>query len=64
MRRGYIPCPTGTTAADESDWPGIAIFDATPEEVEEIMAAAPGIEAGVFTYELHPGHGFPTSSLP
>ncbi len=55
-----IVCP----ATDESDWAGIAIFDATPEEVERIMADDPGINAGLFTYELHPVLGFPTSSLP
>ena len=55
-----IVCPT----IDESDWAGIGIFDATPEEVERMMADDPGIKAGVFTYELHPVRGFPTSSLP
>jgi hypothetical protein len=55
-----IVCP----GADESDFAGVAIFAATPEEVEEIMATDPGVEAGLFAYELHPVHGFPTSSLP
>ena len=60
--KGKLPiiCP----ATDESDWAGIGIFDATPEEVERIMADDPGIKAGLFTYELHPVSGFPTSSLP
>src|SRR5438105_2009439 len=55
-----IVCPT----ADESDWAGIGIFDATSEEVERIMEDDPGVKAGLFTYELHPVRGFPTSSLP
>ena len=55
-----IVCP----ATDESDWAGVAIFNATPEEVERIMADDPGIQAGVFTYELHPVCGFPGSALP
>ena len=55
-----IVCP----ATDESDWAGIAIFDASPEQVEQIMADDPGIQAGVFTYELHPVCGFPGSALP
>ena len=55
-----IVCP----AADDSDWAGIAIFDATPDEVERIMADDPGIKAGLFTCELHPVSGFPGSSLP
>jgi len=54
-----IVCP----AVDESDWAGIAVFDASPEEVERIMADDPGIRAGVFTCELHPVFGFPGSAL-
>ncbi len=58
---GQLPivCP----ASDESDWAGVAIFDATPEEVERIMQEDPGVRAGVFTYELHPVVGFPGSAL-
>jgi hypothetical protein len=55
-----IVCP----ATDDSDWAGVAIFDASPEEVDRIMADDPGIRAGVFTYELHPVCGFPGSALP
>jgi hypothetical protein len=55
-----IVCP----AIDDSDWAGIAIFDAPPEEVDRIMADDPGIKAGLFTYERHPVRGFPGSSLP
>ncbi len=59
---GKLPiiCP----ATDDSDWAGIGIFDATPEEVDRIMQDDPGVKAGLFTYELHPVRGFPTSSLP
>jgi hypothetical protein len=59
---GKLPiiCP----ATDESDWAGIGIFDATPEEVDAIMRDDPGVKAGVFTYELHPVFGFPGASLP
>lgn len=55
-----IVCP----AVDESDWAGICIFDASPEEVDRIMADDPGVGAGLFTYELHPVCGFPNSLLP
>jgi hypothetical protein len=55
-----IICP----ATDDSDWAGIGIFDATPQEVDRIMADDPGVTAGVFTYELHPVFGFPGASLP
>jgi hypothetical protein len=55
-----IVCP----ATDDSDWAGIGIFNATPDEVDQIMQDDPGVKAGLFTYELHPVRGFPTSSLP
>jgi RNA polymerase sigma-70 factor, ECF subfamily len=55
-----IVCP----AADDSDWAGIAIFDAAPDEVERIIQDDPGVSAGLFTFELHPVRGFPSSRLP
>ena len=54
-----IVCPT----TDESDWAGVAIFAAPPEEADALMADDPGVKAGVFTYELHPVFGFPGSAL-
>lgn len=50
--------------ADDSDWAGLGIFTASPEEVSEIMDRDPGVTAGIFTYEVHPVRGFPGSSLP
>ena len=64
MLRAQGTLPIVCPATDESDWAGIAIFDASPEEVERIMADDPGIQAGVFSYELHPVCGFPGSALP
>jgi hypothetical protein len=60
--QGKLPivCP----AIDDSDWAGIGIFNATPQEVEQVLQDDPGVKAGLFTYELHPVRGFPTSSLP
>jgi len=49
---------------DDGEWAGIGVFDATPEEVGRIMDSDPGVEAGIFTYEVHPVGGFPGSSLP
>jgi hypothetical protein len=59
---GVLPvvCPV----MDDSEWSGIGIFDATPEEVVRIMDGDPGVQAGIFTYEVHPVRGFPGSSLP
>jgi YCII-related domain-containing protein len=55
-----IVCPI----ADGSGVTGVSIFDADPAEVEKIMAADPGVQAGVFTYDIHPTRGFPGSALP
>jgi hypothetical protein len=55
-----IVCPT----TDDSDWAGIGIFDATPDEVDRLMHDDPGVKAGLFTYELHQVRGLPSSSLP
>ncbi|MDQ6669699.1 MAG: YciI family protein [Chloroflexota bacterium] len=55
-----IICPV----ADDSGLCGLGIFDADPDEVERIYAADPGVQAGVFTFEVHPSRGFPGSCLP
>jgi hypothetical protein len=55
-----IVCPV----TDDSPWAGIGIFDATPEEVVEIMDGDPGVQAGLFEYEVHPVRSFPGDRLP
>jgi hypothetical protein len=59
---GLMPiiCPI----ADGSGVTGIGVFDATPDDVERIMAGDPGVQAGVFTYEVHLCRSFPGSALP
>lgn len=61
-RSGLMPivCPI----ADGGGVTGIGVFDATPQDVERIMAADPGVMAGVFTFEVHPSRSIPGSSLP
>lgn len=49
---------------DPSDLAGLGIFSASPQEVSEIMEHDPGVQAGIFTYEVHPIRGIPGSSLP
>lgn len=49
---------------DESDVSGIGIFNAPLEDVKRIMDGDPGVEAGVFTYEVHVSSSFPGDSLP
>ena len=55
-----IVCPV----LDDSDLAGIGIFHATAEETKAIMDADPGVQAGLFVYELHPCRGFPGDALP
>ena len=59
---GLLPivCPV----ADGSGVTGIAIFDASPEDVERIMSEDPGVKADLFTYDIHPTRSFPGSTLP
>jgi hypothetical protein len=56
--------PIVCAIADGSGITGIGVFDATPDEVEQIMAGDPGVQAGLFTYDIHSARGFPGSSLP
>jgi hypothetical protein len=55
-----VVCPI----VDGSEFAGIAVFNRTTEEAEKIMDGDPAIEAGVLTYSVHPGKGFPGDSLP
>jgi hypothetical protein len=43
--------------------PRIGIFAGTPDEVRIIMDRYPGVQAGLFTYELHDCRGLPGSTL-
>lgn len=55
-----IVCPIN----DGSDVSGIGIFTTSVEETRKIMDEDPGVQAGVFVYELHACRGFPGASLP
>ncbi len=55
-----IVCPI----TDGSEWAGIGIFNASIDEVKEIMDGDPGVAAGVFVYEMHPCRSFPGDRLP
>ena len=59
---GLLPvvCPV----RDGSGITGVGIFDASPEDVDRAMAQDPGVQAGVFAYEIHPTRSFPGSALP
>jgi hypothetical protein len=62
LTAGVMPivCPV----ADGSGVIGVSIFDADPAEVEKIMAGDPGVQAGVFIYDIHSTRSFPGSALP
>jgi hypothetical protein len=55
-----IVCPI----RDESDVVGIGIFSTDMEETKDIMDGDPGIQAGIFTYEIHATRSFPGDGLP
>jgi len=59
---GVLPivCPI----SDGSDVSGIGIFNAPVEEVKKIMDEDPGVQAGVFVYEIHTCRSFPGACLP
>jgi hypothetical protein len=49
---------------DDSDVCGIGVFTGSVESATAIMAADPGVLAGVFTFEVHSCAGFPGDALP
>jgi len=55
-----IVCPV----VDESNLSGVCIFTTNSEETRKIMNGDPGVEAGLFTYEIHSTKTFPGSRLP
>jgi uncharacterized protein YciI len=55
-----IVCPI----VDGEEYAGIGIFNRSIEEAREIMDDDPAVKAGVLTYSVHPGKGFPGDALP
>jgi hypothetical protein len=49
---------------DASDVDGVGVFDLDPEATRAVMASDPGVQAGVFTFEVHPARSFPGDRLP
>jgi hypothetical protein len=49
---------------DGSDVCGVGVFTGTPDQTIALMNDDPGVQAGVFTFEVHPCRGFPGDSLP
>jgi hypothetical protein len=55
-----IVCPV----LDHADIKGIGIFNTTKEELQKIMDADPGVQKGIFTYEILSCRSFPGDNLP
>ena len=55
-----IVCPV----RDGSDVCGLGIFNADVDETRAIMDGDPGVQAGVFVYEIHASRSFPGDQLP
>jgi hypothetical protein len=55
-----IVCPI----TEENDIRGIGIFNGTKEEIKEVMDADPGVQKGVFVYEILAVKSFPGDALP
>ena len=43
---------------------GVGIFTSTEEETKKIMDGDPGVQEGIFIYEIHPCRSFPGDYLP
>jgi uncharacterized protein YndB with AHSA1/START domain len=49
--------------ADDSSLAGVGVFGGDAGRVAEILDGDPGVQAGIFRYELHPVRGFPGAAL-
>ncbi len=55
-----IVCPV----TDQGAVRGVGIFNAGVDAVTRLMEDDPGVQTGVFTYEVHPCRSFPGDALP
>jgi len=55
-----IVCPV----MDHDDIKGIGIFNTGKEELQKIMDEDPGVQKGIFIYEILTSRSFPGDSLP
>ena len=54
-----IVCPV----PDDTEVCGVGIFNTETDEVGKLMDNDPGVQAGIFTYEVHPCRSFPGDAL-
>jgi hypothetical protein len=59
---GLLPivCPV----TEKGDVNGIGIFNTSIEETKKIMDDDPGVQAGIFVYDVYACRSFPGDSLP
>jgi hypothetical protein len=55
-----IVCPI----TDGTGVNGVGIFNLDPDQTRAVMDDDPGVQAGVFVYEVHPCRSFPGDALP
>ncbi|OPX13137.1 hypothetical protein [Gordonia sp. i37] len=60
--KGDLAVILGVTE-DDSDIRGFGIFDKDVETTAKIMNDDPGVQAGVFEFDVHPVRGFPGDAL-
>ena len=56
--------PVVLPVIDGSEVCGVCVFTRTVDETVAIMNDDPGVQSGVFTFEVHACRGFPGDSLP
>jgi hypothetical protein len=49
--------------SDDSGLAGLGVFAGDTDRVTAILEGDPGVQAGIFRYELHPARGFPGAAL-
>jgi hypothetical protein len=49
--------------ADDTALAGLGVFAGDTDRVTAILDGDPGVQAGIFRYELHPARGFPGAAL-
>lgn len=54
-----IVCPI----SDGTPVCGLGIFTTDPQRTDEIMRGDPGVQAGIFEYEVHASRSFPGDAL-
>lgn len=68
-RRNFLLRATGALAvvcpiSDGGEYTGVGIFDCDADETQRLIEGDPGVQAGIFTYEIHASRSFPGDAIP